>query len=95
MFEKVNTSVVGIVENMSGYECPHCGELVEIFGKGGGEELAKDMDLPFLGAVPLDPRVREGGDAGIPTVVGTPDSPAGKALDAMAKAVREIVEEEG
>ena len=52
MFEKVNTRVLGIVENMSGYECPHCGGVVEIFGKGGGEELAKDMELPFLGACP-------------------------------------------
>lgn len=94
MFEKVNTSVVGIVENMSGYECPHCNELVEIFGKGGGEDLAKDMELPFLGAVPLDPKVRQGGDEGVPTVVGSPDSPAGKALDAVAKAVRGVVEDE-
>ena len=78
MFEKVNTRVLGIVENMSGYECPHCGEMVEIFGKGGGEELAKDMELPFLGAVPLDPKVREGGDAGVPPVAGAPDSPAGR-----------------
>ena len=92
MFEKVNTEVLGIVENMSGYLCPHCGEMVEIFGKGGGEDLAKDMELPFLGAVPLDPKVREGGDTGVPPVVGSPDSPAAEALKGVAKALREILE---
>jgi len=92
MFEKVNTRVLGIVENMSGYECPHCGELVEIFGKGGGEILAKDMELPFLGAVPLDPKVSEAGDIGVPSVVGSPESPAGRALSGVANAVREVFE---
>ncbi len=92
MFEKVNTDVLGIVENMSGHQCPHCGEMVEIFGRGGGETLAKDMKLPFLGAIPLDPKVREGGDSGVPAVVGAPDSPAGEALKGVAKALREILE---
>ncbi len=93
MFEKVNTRVLGVVENMSGYSCAHCGEVVEIFGKGGGEALAKDMELPFLGAVPLDPQVREGGDAGVPAVVGTPDSPAARALKGVAQAVRKTLED--
>jgi ATP-binding protein involved in chromosome partitioning len=84
MFEKVNTRVLGIVENMSGYECPHCGEVVEIFGKGGGEELARELDLPFLGRVPLDARVREAGDTGVPTVKQAPGSPAAQALRAVA-----------
>lgn len=92
MFEKVNTEVLGIVENMSGYLCPHCGEMAEIFGKGGGEDLAKHMELPFLGAVPLDAKVREGGDSGVPAVAGAPDSPAGKALKEVAKALRRILE---
>ena len=93
MFEKVNTRVLGVVENMSGYECSHCGEIVEIFGKGGGEALAKAMELPFLGAVPLDPQVREAGDAGVPPVVGAPDSPAARALKGVAQAVRKTVED--
>ncbi|MFH1763180.1 MAG: Mrp/NBP35 family ATP-binding protein [Gemmatimonadota bacterium] len=92
MFEKVNTRVLGIVENMSGYECPHCGETVDIFGKGGGEALAKDMELPFLGAIPLDPKIREAGDAGVPPVTGAPDSPAARALKGVAKALRETLE---
>ena len=92
MFEKVNTRVLGIVENMSGYQCPHCGELVEIFGKGGGEALAEELELPFLGFVPLDPAVREGGDTGEPTVVGRPESPAGTALIQVAEKLSEILE---
>jgi ATP-binding protein involved in chromosome partitioning len=94
MFEKVNTRVLGIVENMSGFECPHCGETLEIFGKGGGEALARDMGLSFLGAVPLDPKVREAGDSGVPPVAGAPDSPAGRALKGVAKALRRALETE-
>jgi ATP-binding protein involved in chromosome partitioning len=92
MFEKVNTRVLGIVENMSGHECPHCKEMVEIFGKGGGEELAKDMELNFLGAVPLDVQVREAGDAGMPLVKSNPESPAARALREMARAVVGVLE---
>lgn len=91
MFEKVNTRVLGIVENMSGYECPHCGEVVEIFGKGGGEDLAKDLELPFLGMIPLDTRVREAGDAGVPTVKHGPDSPAARALREIARELVRIL----
>ncbi|MGW8266732.1 MAG: P-loop NTPase [Longimicrobiales bacterium] len=91
MFEKVNTRVLGIVENMSGYECPHCGEVVPIFGRGGGEELAKELSLPFLGRVPLDAGVREAGDAGVPTVKQSPDSPAGRALIDVTRQVVKIL----
>jgi ATP-binding protein involved in chromosome partitioning len=89
MFERVNTRVLGVVENMSGLACPHCGEAIEVFGSGGGEKLAADMELPFLGRVPLDPAVASAGDAGAPTVVSAPDSPAGQALSALATAVQE------
>ncbi len=84
MFERVNTRVLGIVENMSGMACPHCDEIVEVFGSGGGERLAGEMELDFLGRVPLDPAVRQAGDEGRPTVVGAPDSAAGQALAAVA-----------
>lgn len=94
MFEKVNTRVLGIVENMSGFRCPHCGEEVDVFGKGGGEALARELEVPFLGRVPLDPQVREAGDAGIPTVAGAPDSPAAKALQEVARGLRSILEGE-
>jgi ATP-binding protein involved in chromosome partitioning len=87
MFERVNTRVLGVVENMSGYVCRHCGEVEDIFGSGGGERLAQQMNLPFIGKVPLDPSVREAGDSGVPTVVSAPDSPAGEALRHIAERV--------
>ena len=93
MFERVNTRVIGVVENMSGMACPHCGESVDVFGTGGGEALAKEQGVPFLGAVPLDPAVRESGDDGVPTVVGRPGSPVALALnricDGVMRALRE------
>ncbi|MFC1660090.1 P-loop NTPase [Gemmatimonadota bacterium] len=95
MFEKVNTRVLGIVENMSGFECPHCGEAVDVFGTGGGEALASELNLPFLARIPLDPDVRVAGDAGIPTVARSPESPAGLALKNMALALEEVLAESG
>ena len=91
MFERVNTRVLGIVENMVGLTCPHCGEEIDVFGRGGGDRLAQDMDLPILGRVPLDPAVRAAGDAGAPTVVAAPDSPAGQALRGIAEVVVEAL----
>lgn len=93
MFQRVNTPVLGIVENMSGLTCPHCGGGVEVFGKGGGEALARELEVPFLGAVPLDPEVREAGDRGVPTVLVAPGSPAGKALVALAGQVETLLAE--
>ena len=87
MFERVNTRVLGIVENMSGLACPHCNEVVNVFGSGGGEALATEMELPFLGRIPLDPAVAQAGDSGAPTVVSAPDSSAAGALDGIAKTV--------
>lgn len=80
MFERVNTRVLGIIENMSGFICPHCDEPIDIFGSGGGEALAKEMKIPLLGSIPLDPAVRGAGDEGRPTVLSAPESPAGRAL---------------
>jgi ATP-binding protein involved in chromosome partitioning len=84
MFERVNTRVLGIVENMSGMECPHCGEAIDVFGAGGGEALATEMKVPFLGRVPLDPAVRKAGDIGTPTVLSASGSGAAAALDGIA-----------
>jgi ATP-binding protein involved in chromosome partitioning len=95
MFEKVNTRVLGIVENMSGFQCPHCGEIAEVFGKGGGEALARELQLPFLGSVPLDPDVRIAGDMGVPTVSRSPESAAGKALEGVTEALMDVLEKEG
>jgi ATP-binding protein involved in chromosome partitioning len=89
MFERVNTRVLGIVENMSGLACPHCGESVDVFGSGGGELLATELGVPFLGRIPLDPAVVRAGDSGAPTVVSAPDSAAAAALERIASTVEE------
>jgi len=70
MFGKHETPVLGIAENMSSFRCPDCGGQHDIFGSGGGKELADENDLPFLGGIPLDPAVRESGDEGTPAVLG-------------------------
>src|SRR5215475_9847196 len=74
---------------MSWFECPHCGKPSPIFGSGGGERLARELELPLLGQVPLDPRVLAGGDSGTPIAVSTPESPAARALVAVAHRVSE------
>jgi ATP-binding protein involved in chromosome partitioning len=74
MFGRHDTPVLGIVENMAGFVCPDCGSEHAIFGEGGGERFAADVDMPFLGSVPLDPAVREGGDDGAPMVHGEGDT---------------------
>jgi ATP-binding protein involved in chromosome partitioning len=84
MFQRVGVPVVGIVENMSWFECPHCGKPTALFGTGGGERLAKELDLPLLGQIPLVPQVREGGDVGAPIVVSDPTSAAARALTAVS-----------
>ena len=75
MFKKVNVPLLGVIENMSHFVCGHCGERTEIFSHGGGEEAAKKFEIPFLGRIPLDPAIREGGDEGKPIVVKDPQSP--------------------
>jgi ATP-binding protein involved in chromosome partitioning len=84
MFRQLNIPVLGVLENMSHFVCGHCGEKTEIFGRGGGEQISKDMSLPFLGQVPIDTRVREGGDEGRPIVAVAPDSPAALAFQEVA-----------
>jgi len=91
MFERVRTRVLGIVENMAGLECPHCGGHIDVFGEGGGRRLAERLNVPFIGSIPLDPAVRESGDEGRPTAIIAPDSAAGRALAAIADAVVEAV----
>lgn len=84
MFQKVNVPLLGIVENMSYFVCGHCGERTEIFDHGGGERAADKLGVPFLGRVPIDPAIREGGDTGRPLVVANPDSPQAKAFRDIA-----------
>jgi ATP-binding protein involved in chromosome partitioning len=77
MFRQVKVPVLGIVENMSGFVCSHCGETTDIFGSGGGRGLAETYDIPFLGSIPLDPRIRLGGGDGQPLMAAAPDSAVG------------------
>jgi ATP-binding protein involved in chromosome partitioning len=87
MAERTNMRPIGVVENMSFFECPHCGEREEIFGTGGGREAAETLGVPLLAHVPLIPALRVGGDEGRPIVVTDPDSPAAQALREAATAI--------
>jgi ATP-binding protein involved in chromosome partitioning len=91
MFQKVNVPLLGIVENMSYFVCGHCGERTEIFAHGGGERAAEKLGVPFLGRVPIDPAIREGGDTGRPLVIAHPESPQAKAFrDIAAKIMAQL-----
>ncbi len=79
--------IAGLIENMSGFICPHCEETVDIFSSGGGEQTARDFDLPFLGRVPMDPRVVIAGDTGKPYLSSDEDTPATKAFSAVVEAI--------
>ena len=93
MFRKVDVPILGIVENMSYFLCPHCGERSEIFGHGGAESAAGDADAPFLGAIPLDGRIRALSDSGQLPAATEPDSNQGRALRDVALNVLAALEE--
>jgi ATP-binding protein involved in chromosome partitioning len=91
MFRQLNIPVLGVVENMSFFVCDHCQERTEIFGHGGGVKMAEDLGIPMLGQIPIDTRVRSGGDEGRPIVSAAPDAPAAKAfLDIAGRVAAEI-----
>jgi len=85
MYQKLNIPTLGIIENMSYYACPQCGHEADIFGHGGGERLAEQLEMPFLGRIPIYQPIREGGDNGVPLVVSEPESAAAKAFMAAAE----------
>lgn len=87
MFDKVSVPVLGIVENMSDFVCPHCGEHTPVFSTGGVERAAKAMGIPLLGRIPLDLSIRTGGDEGRPVTSAHPDSPQARAFREMARLV--------
>ncbi len=87
MFKRLSVPILGLVENMTAFACPHCGELTEIFGRGGGERFCLEHQIDFLGGVPLDITVRQGGDVGVPAVAQREPGPAARALTAVAGAV--------
>jgi ATP-binding protein involved in chromosome partitioning len=95
MFHQVNVEVLGIVENMSQFTCPHCGEVIDIFSKGGVERTAQQFKLPFLGSVELDPNIRHGGDRGLPVALAPEASSMGTAsFYAIARKLIERAEEQ-
>ncbi|HVC18651.1 MAG TPA: Mrp/NBP35 family ATP-binding protein [Vicinamibacterales bacterium] len=91
MYQKLNIPTLGLIENMSYFVCPSCRHESDIFGRGGGEELASAMEVPFLGRIPIYQPIREGGDTGVPLLIGEPDSPAARAfIDAAARAAAQV-----
>jgi ATP-binding protein involved in chromosome partitioning len=91
MFNQVNTPVLGIVENMSAYVCPHCGTRDELFGSGGGERLARQFGIPLLGQIPIVPDIRASGDAGTPIVIAQPEHAVSRMYASIAAQVLERV----
>ncbi|KAG5514545.1 hypothetical protein RHGRI_035821 [Rhododendron griersonianum] len=87
MFSKVHVPILGVLENMSSFKCPHCGEPWHIFGKGGARKAADEMGLPFLGEIPLEVEIRSCSDEGVPVVLANPDSTVSKAYSDVAQKV--------
>ena len=85
MFKKLNVPILGIIENMSFFQCPHCGERTEIFSHGGGEAASRKLEVPFLGEVPIDLKTRIGGDTGRPVVIEDPESVQSKIFMKIAE----------
>ena len=87
MFKRMSVPVIGLVENMTALICPHCSEPIELFGRGGGERFAREHNLEYLGGIPLDVTVRQGGDVGVPAVAQREPGPAAAALTSLARTV--------
>jgi ATP-binding protein involved in chromosome partitioning len=92
MFAQVNVDVLGMVENMSQFTCPHCHQVIDIFSRGGAERTAKQFNVPFLGSIDLVPAIREGGDRGLPVALAGPKSPQAAAFYSIAEKLMEQAE---
>ncbi len=95
MFDKVNVPVLGVVENMSGFTCPHCGEHTDLFPTGGGDKLSGELGVPVLGRIPMQAQMADLADRGKPIVVASPESPAAVAMFAIAEKVVEAARTRG
>jgi ATP-binding protein involved in chromosome partitioning len=84
-------NLLGIVENMSGLQCPHCGKSIDLFKTGGGRKSAMDLGVPFLGAIPIDPEVVVGGDSGIPAAIKNPDSATAQAFRSLGREIDQMI----
>jgi len=91
--QKVKMRILGIVENMSGFICPHCGKAIDLFKKGGGQKLAEEMGIRFLGRIPVDPRVVDTGDTGRPLIAAYPESVTARAFDDLIRNIITATEE--
>lgn len=91
--QMVHVPVAGIVENMSGFLCPHCGKEIDLFKVGGGEKAARELQVPFLGRIPLDPKIVENCDRGKPFVTANPDSRATKAVYEIAEKIEKFIKQ--
>ena len=91
--QKTKMRILGIVENMSGFICPHCGKPIDLFKKGGGEKLAQEFGFRFLGRIPIDPRVVDTGDTGRPFIAAYPESPTAKAFEELIRKIISATEE--
>ena len=89
---EAHVPIIGIIENMSGFVCPHCGEVTNIFKSGGGEDTAKEMNVQFLGRIPIEPGIVDAGDSGIPIVLGHPDSASAKAIGGIVDRIVKTVD---
>jgi ATP-binding protein involved in chromosome partitioning len=90
--QKIEVPVIGVIENMSGMICPHCGETIDLFSRGGGKKAAEELGVPYLGAIPLDPEMVRAGDEGRPIILQHADSPTWKAVDAVMENLVRLVE---
>jgi ATP-binding protein involved in chromosome partitioning len=96
MFAKeLNVPVIGVIENMSGLICPNCGTRIDVFKAGGGEEMAREMGVDFLGRIPLDPRICEASDEGVPFIMSQEDSPTTKSFAEIADKIWSFLAEKG
>jgi ATP-binding protein involved in chromosome partitioning len=91
MFRQVNVEILGVVENMSYFSCPHCNGRIDVFGHGEGQTMARMFGVPFLGEIEIDPQIRIGGDTGKPVASLGEDAPGAKSIYAMARAVADRV----
>jgi len=90
---QLKVPVIGIIENMSGFVCPKCGAETDVFKVGGGQKISEELDVPFLGKIPLDPRICEDSDRGLPFILEHPDSPAAKAFMEIVKKIEGFVKQ--
>jgi ATP-binding protein involved in chromosome partitioning len=92
---ELRAPVVGIIENMSGFVCPKCGAEFDILGTGGGQKISEELDVPFLGKIPIDQRICEDSDKGTPFIIEHPDTPAARAFMLVVDKIEESLKQGG